>query len=277
MTTDLFFPHEFLPADVLDWVRYRTGLRRDGVRGECMARRIRQEMERASIRDEAGFIRHLEADPEVEAAFIDRITNGETYFFRDREQVELLSRAILPELARERGGNPLRLCSVGCATGEEAYTLAMLAEEAGLAGTSVFGLDLSPAAIAHARIGRYRRWSLRNLDPMRRWFFCQDGDAFTVVDRIRRQVRFDVLNLTAPTWPAMPSRFFDVVLCRNVLVYLVPEVVPVIARRLAACLAPGGWLMVAPTDPWLPCDEQLLLVRTGAGLAYRRPFRWAEP
>jgi chemotaxis protein methyltransferase CheR len=263
--------------DVLDWVSAHTALRTDRHRGRDMGAQVRRAMARAAIEDPLRFIRHLEDEEEAAAALIDTLTVGETYFFRDRRHVEVVSRTLLPRLGEERRGAPLRLCSAGCATGEEAYTLAMLAEEAGLRGTSVLGVDLSPGAVARARLGRYGRWSLRGVEEARqRRFFRHDGDAFVVVDRIRQGVRFEVLNLRSETWPPMPAASFDVVVCRNVLVYLVPDAVSRVARHLAGSLAPGGWLLVAPTDPRLQCGDDLDPVRTPAGVAYRRPLRSAS-
>jgi len=264
-------PERGAAADVLDWVCTRAGLRRDGRRGRDMTDGVAEAMARAGFDDAPSFVRHLQAEPQAEAMLIDRLSNGETYFFRNRVQMELLSQTVLPRLRRRRGGQPLRLCSAGCATGEEAYTLAILAEEAGLRASSVLGVDRSISAIDQARRARYRPWSLRDVDGLRCCFFRPDGDEFVVVDAVRRLVRFEVLDLAAEHWP-VAAGCFDVVLCRNVLVYLVPEVVRAVAARLAASLAPGGWLLVAPTDPWLPCGEALVAVQTPAGIAYRRPL-----
>jgi len=260
-------------ASVLDWVCARAGLRRDGHRGRYMALDVADAMADAGFDDPAAFVRYLETQPEAEAAVIDRIFNRETCFFRNRTQIEVLSNTILPHLRRERGGQPVRLCSAGCATGEEAYTLAILAQEAGLRRSSVLGLDRSTSALDQARRARYRAWALRNVEGVRRCFFRPDGDEFVVVDGVRRAVRFDLLDLTRDRWPPVPAGSFDVVLCCNVLVYLVADVVRAVADRLAASIAPGGWLLLAPTDPWLPCGETLVAVQTPAGIVYHRPLR----
>jgi chemotaxis protein methyltransferase CheR len=204
------------------------------------------------------------------------LTIGETYFFRDHEQLALLERVVFPALARRPGGQRrLRMWSAGCASGEEPYTLAMLAREAGWAqGVDVIGTDVAPARLATARRARYGRWSMRGVSPDRlaRWFHAQ-GRHWTVDPEVARDVTFRMLNLADEGWPSLETGIgaMDLVLCRNVLIYFDAETIAGVARRLMASLAPDGWLFLGASDPMLvdlvPCE----VVQTDAGLLYRPP------
>ncbi|HUR18303.1 MAG TPA: protein-glutamate O-methyltransferase CheR [Acidimicrobiales bacterium] len=201
------------------------------------------------------------------------LTVAESYFFREAPQMELLTHHVLPERAEARGPeHTLRLWSAGCAHGQEAYTLAILLDEAGLGKQShILATDLSAQALETARRGLYGKWSLRTVDDRRRrTYFRSAQGGFRVDPRLDRLVTFRQHNLLEPSDdPRM--RDLDVVLCRNVLVYLTPAAVEQVGCRLAASLAPGGWLLTAATDPHLDAVEGLEALVTPAGVAYRRP------
>lgn len=195
------------------------------------------------------------------------VTVGETFFFRDRAQIGLLRDVVLPELAAGPP-RPLALWSAGCAGGEEAFTLAALAEEAGLAQRCrVVGTDASRRAIDKAEQASYGAWSMRATTPAERAScFQEHGSQFRVADRLRERTRFVQRNLL--DGPPPPGRF-DVVLCRNLLIYLTPEAVRRAAEVLTEALTPHGWLLTAAGDPPLAAPG-LRAVRTPQGLAYRR-------
>lgn len=258
-------------AEVLSWFSARTGLRTDRHRGRDMALRVARLMKGAGIQDSRCFVRLVESDPAAEAELREALTVQETYFFRDAGMWEVVRDTVLARLRQDRRGMPLRLCSVGCATGEEAYTLAMLAEEAATQ-VSVLGVDLGPVAVRRAQEARYPLRAVQSMDDRRRRSFLrQEQGEFVVADRIRRRVRFAVLNLADPEWAPVPAGGFDLLVCRNVLVYLTPEAVTSVASRLCTALSPGGWLVLAPTDPWP--STALQGVRTAAGVLHRRPGR----
>ena len=168
---------------------------------------------------------------------------GETYFFRHPEQLAALSRNAF----QPRSG-ALRIWSAGCATGEEAYSLAIALAEAGRApgADSILGTDVSRRAVEVARAARYGPWSLRRALPpgAARWIRAA-GDGYEVAPEVRVGVEFRVHNLLGPAPSGGP---FDVVLCRNVLMYFDPAIAREILGRLAAALRPGGWLAVSPAE-----------------------------
>jgi chemotaxis protein methyltransferase CheR len=203
---------------------------------------------------------------------IESLTTNETYLFRDWPQLELLCTAGLPSLvaAARRGAHPaLRMWSAGCASGEEAYSLAVLAFEAlvgaGLARETaseielaspwvldVLGTDISRAVLVQARNGLYATGSLSPFRAMPEPFlrFFPPADAEGRVNRLVRQdvgrhVRFAHVNLMRS--PA-PGSAFDVVACRNVLVYFAPAARKRVQATIEAAVRPGGFLLLGPTD-----------------------------
>ena len=205
-----------------------------------------------------------------------RVTVGETSFFRDRAQCELLRDVVLPSVARARGaGSAVAMWSAGCSSGEEAYTLAALADAAGLGDRwVVVGSDASREAIEKARHAEYGPWSMRSTGPTElAAHFRQEAGRYRVVDRLRRRTEFVQRNLL--DGPPPPGRF-DAVLCRNLLIYLTPDAVRQAAEVLAAALTPEGWLLTAAGDPPLESPD-LRTVRTRHGAAYRRADAVAPP
>jgi len=215
--------------------------------------------------------RLLDGDPAVREALIVELTVGETYLFRDDSHFDFVRDVALPEAAR-RGG-PVRLWSAGCATGEEAWSLAITAHEAlGAADAErveVLGTDLNPRFLDRARRGWYGPWSFRGVDPARRerWFRAE-SNGWSVVPEVRPGVRFAPLNLldTASTaWP----RGVDVIFCRNVAIYFDLDTVGRLAASFARSLLVGGWLVPGPSDPLLPTGLGLN-ASLGGPLVYRR-------
>src|SRR5262249_985834 len=178
------------------------------------------------------------------------IVVGETYFFRDAGQFELLRREILPEL-RRRTGMGLAIWSAGCASGEEAYSLAIAASESAVDGApdTVFGTDVSTRALAAARAGVYGAWSMRGLtaEAIDRIAVRRDRP-YAVRDRWRHRVEFAHGNLAAEGPRAFPMNgTMDLILCRNVLIYFDEAAVRRAAALLFGALREGGYLLTSPS------------------------------
>lgn len=178
-------------------------------------------------------------------------TTGETYFFRDRGQHELLLSTILPELIeRRRATRNLQIWSAGCSTGEEAYSLAMLLEELAPAldgwRVQILATDIDSHSLAIARAGHYRPWSFRAIDPARKQrFFHPDNDGWQLDSRIMQRVHFVSHDLVNDHFPnaALGIHGMDLVVCRNVLIYLEQEAVTRLAGQFEKTLSDDGYLM----------------------------------
>lgn len=262
---------------VARFVAERAGVDPSGPRYADLVALVTRTMVEVGSTGAEEFQRSLERDADMFDRLVVSLTVGESYFFREPAQIELLRQRALPERAEVRGpAGTLRLWSAGCATGQEAYTLAMLLTEQGLASRSrVLATDLSRQALERARRGVYGDWSLRALDDRRRdAYFRQVPGGFAIDRGLARAITFRQHNLVDAA-AGRPVRDMDVVLCRNVLVYLTPAAVASVGRVLVEALAPGGWLLTASTDPRLEGVPGLHTVVTPEGLAYRRMA--AEP
>jgi chemotaxis protein methyltransferase CheR len=225
-----------------------------------------------STLDELITILVMGKEPGLSSQVVDALLNNETYFFRDRSPFDLLARHVLPELAKKRHSTRrIRIWSAGCSTGQEAYSLAMLFAEdpAQWAGWTIdiAGTDVSSAVVDRARSGTYTQFEVQRglgINQTIRWFE-ETGDGWRVVEDLRRKVRFQVHNLLEP--PPHPGGF-DIVLCRNVLLYLTAEKRTLAFERIAAGIAPDGWLMLGAGETVIGQTS-----RFGADVAARGLYR----
>ncbi|XXF77651.1 protein-glutamate O-methyltransferase CheR [Myxococcaceae bacterium GXIMD 01537] len=239
---------------------------------------IARAMARAGFaeHDFGAYVRRLSSDEAALDDLLTELTIGETYFFRTPEHFDFVHRVVLPELRQRKGPrHEVRAWSAGCASGEEPYSLAVLLREDGWAGhMHVLGTDVSRAALARASAARYGPWSLRGPEAERmRPFLLPDGRRFVLTPEVRDSVRFEYLNLALDTWPDLASGIadFDVIFCRNVLIYFNRATVEAVARRLFASLSEGGYLLMGPSDPPLHGMLPLETLVSDWGTAYRRP------
>ncbi len=221
-----------------------------------LARRWRIDSALASIMRDHGFanLDQLVArlvgnrDARLTETVIEALLNNETYFYRDKLPFELLLGGALARLEQRRSDKRLAIWCAGCSSGQEAYSLAMsfADEPARWAGwrIEIVGTDLSRGAIARARAGVYSQFEVQRGLPviqMVRWFEEVGGGSWRISDDIRRAVRFEARNIIDE--PPAPDRF-DIILCRNVLLYFSPEVRRLAFTRLAQAIAPDGTLML---------------------------------
>jgi len=215
-------------------------------------------------------------DP-VRRAFVEAITISETQLFRLQGQFDALADHVLPELAAGRPAGRLRLWSAGCSTGEEAWSLAIVLERSLPPGwdATVLATDVDEAALARARLGVYGARSFRGVPEWvrARWFTPAGRGRWEVDRRLRRRVRFAALNLVGDGYPSTAdgTAGVDVLLCRNVLMYLTPEARAAVTARLARCLAPGGWLAVAPAEVPAVAFPGLTVHPFPLAILHRRP------
>ena len=228
----------------------------------------------ASI-DELITILVMGREPGLASRVVEALLNNETYFFRDRAPFDQIARQALPALAIRRARERhLRIWSAGCSTGQEAYSIAMLFadEPAKWAGwkIDILGTDVSDAAIERARAATYTQFEVQRglgIAQMIKWFEEADG-GWQAKEALRRQVRFANHNLLET--PPRPGNF-DLILCRNVLLYLAPETKTKAFDRLAEAMVPDGWLLLGAGETVIGQTRRLEADKDNRGL-----YRHAE-
>jgi chemotaxis protein methyltransferase CheR len=223
------------------------------------------------------------------ARLIDEVTNQETFFVRDRGQLDQIAWPSLLRAARAADSGTIRVWCAGCATGEEAYTLALLATQAFApagAPVDVLGTDVSHAALASAADGRYRERAVRVLEPhLRSRYFRRAPDgSYVVGDLLRSLVRFRPHNLARDASPPPGEACFDLITCRNVLIYFSPPLVSTVIDSLEGSLRPGGTLILGAADalhrldrPPVPGGVRPAGQAGPSGPVLRRPLRREPP
>lgn len=265
-----------------DLIASRFGLSFDESRSSFLAELIQRGTE-ATRSDVGGYLDALDASHrDVLRELAQWLTVSETYFFRNKEQFRALAETALPDRIAARGDTrALRVLSAGCSSGEEPYSIAILLRERGLdAGmnVSIRGIDVNPTVLSKATAGRYSTWSLRETpeDVRRRWF-TSEGRDWLLARSIRDGVTFEEKNISFDDPSVWPAGFYDVVLCRNVLMYFVPSAARKIVARIAASLAPGGYLFVGHAETLRGLSHDFHLRHTHRTFYYQRKDVLEEP
>ena len=193
------------------------------------------------------------------------LTVGETYFLRERKTFDVLASRVLPDLVDARRGRHqrLRLWSAACASGEEAYSLAILLHQVlpDLAAwhVTILATDINPHFLQKAVAGSYGEWSFRGVPSgfKERYFDRDCSGRYVIRPEIRKLVTFEHLNLADDVYPSLATgtTAIDVIFCRNVLMYFTPAQIGRVVGKLHQALAPGGWLAVSPSEAshvWFP-------------------------
>jgi chemotaxis protein methyltransferase CheR len=213
-----------------------------------MERRVRTFAQRRGTPDLTAYGQRLKADKEELDAFLDRVTINVSHLWRHEDQWTALSKKILPELA-ERGR--IRCWSAGSSYGAEAFTLAAVAQDSvgGRAGVRVEieGTDLDPRMVQRARAGRFSVEDARTAPKalLQRWFVPADEGGWQAKPELMRMTRFDVGDLLR--MPIQRGKY-DLIMCRNTVIYFTEEVRDALHARLADALAPGGYLVVGTSE-----------------------------
>lgn len=234
----------------------------------CLPQEYLQKLQ--NCQDNSPLLEHLVAG----------ITVGETYFFRDKRQMELLKNTLLPDIInmkREQGNLSLRIWSAGCASGEEIYSIAMLLYEMmpdiNKWALNLLGTDLNTTAVQKAIAGCYSEWSMRTMtDYLKQRYFIPNGSQYLLRENIRDLVKFDYLNLNDNVYPSIcnNTNAQDLILCRNVLIYFDNNLIAQLMQKLNTCLVPGGYLLLGASDP-INIDATDLIFHHEQGMLFLRP------
>lgn len=236
-----------------------TGQARTGLRSDVLLRAVHRRMQAHGLTSLQAYL-HLASAGAAGRAELQRLTAeltvGETCFFRHRAQFDALRDHVLPQcIADNAARRRLRIWSAGCANGAEPYSIAILVHAALGARMAdwdvrIVGSDINPTFLAQARRGLFTEWSLRDVPPERRAaHFVRRGENWQIRDRYRFAVDLVHHNLAgeAPL-PGEGPGAFDIVFCRNVMIYLDDDANRALAERLHRALDDAGWLFVAPAD-----------------------------
>ena len=239
-----------------------------------VAHRLRQ-LELASFAAYHYILRSSDAERDELALLIDELTVNETYFFREIGQLRGLIREIIPSVRLERPAAPVSIWSAGCSSGEEPYTIAMLAMEAGLSigrDLRIYASDISRRALGKARQGVYREASFRETDPLlREKYFTEKDGEWRIADAVRNTVDFVHLNLLDPPRVELIGTM-DVVLCRNVIIYFDRDGKKQVIRTFFDRLRPGGHLLLGHSESLMNLSSDFQLKHLHSDLVYQRPL-----
>ncbi|HWS38602.1 MAG TPA: CheR family methyltransferase [Actinoplanes sp.] len=206
----------------------------------------------------------------------------ETYFFRHEEQIRVLRDRVMPELIGSRSGQRvLRILSVGCSSGEEPYSLAIIAAETKPTDdwiVTVTGVDANRQMLAKARSAAYSPWSLRDTpEHVRDRWFRRVSDGYRVDDRVAATVRFVEHNVAGEDPQLWRAAGYDLIFCRNLLMYLTEDVRANLYRKMTRALADGGFLFLGHTDSMGPRPDGLAVCHIGGTVYYRRQISPSAP
>ena len=259
---------------LLEYLRDTRSLDFTGYKRPSLTRRIRKRMHEVDAERFDDYRDVLESDPAEQARLVDTILINVTAFFRDEDAWQFLADEVVPGIVEAAGDGPIRVWSAGCASGEEAYSLAMVfADHVGVDEfrhrVKIFATDTDDGALAEARRGVYTRRQLEPVSAERieRYFEPVD-DGFAFRSDCRRQVIFGSNDVTADA----PISHLDLLVCRNVLMYFVTDTQRHVLHRFHYALEPHGHLFLgraetisARSDLFDPVDSQLRLFRRTPG------------
>ncbi len=272
-----------LTADELrrfcEFLYARTGMQFGETKRYYIERRLFERLKETRALSFANYLLLLRTDAREAATVVNSFTVNETYFYREAHQLRCLSETILPEVVSHRGaGDKVRIWSQPCSTGEEPYSIALWLLEnwrmVDAYNIEIVGSDIDSAALAAARAGVYGERSLSRLPAAAQdaYFEPAQGGLRQLIGDLRESVVFTEANLVDKASMSAQGRF-DVIFCRNVLIYFDDA-----SRRLAAdtlfdCLAPGGFICLGHTESMARIDDRFEMRRFPDAIVYQRPLR----
>jgi chemotaxis protein methyltransferase CheR len=208
--------------------------------------------------------------PAIDRQVVEAMTTNETYFFRDPAQYDAIRSVLLPQLKEERRDTRrLRFWSAAASTGQEAYSLAMLLAENGLSdwNIEILGTDFSSQVVERARSGKYHQIEVNRGLPAALLvkYFRRCGVDWQLSEPVRRMVRFETIDLRKSMRALGP---FDLVFCRNVMIYFDAETKKNILKELHGTLSPGGWLLLGGAETAFGVEECFERQTVGSSIAY---------
>ncbi|NPV43571.1 MAG: protein-glutamate O-methyltransferase CheR [Firmicutes bacterium] len=267
---------------IREYIYERSGLFFDDNKKGYLEKRLIARMNQLEIQTFAEYFYKLKFNEGDEfSRLMELITTNETYFFRNIPQLNTFSYHILPELLNRKadsGDFRLRIWSAGCSSGEEPYTIAIILKER-IAyiedwDVEIYGTDISYRVLKLAQVGEYHPRSLMDTDEnIIRKYFTYDtlNNKYKISDEIIEMVRFKHLNLYDEE---QVTRFknFDIIFCRNVLIYFDESSRKKVVEMFYDSLVPGGYIMLGYSESMLRITKAFEMLRMGSDITYRKPF-----
>jgi len=244
----------------------RRGLSVSSYKEPCLRRRLAVRMRARNVHTYLDYARVLDTAPDEFDLLLDALTINVTKFFRNPETYAALRERVVPPLVAS--GRPLAVWSAGCASGEEAYSLAILFHSGGARRVRVDATDLDPGALAFLERGEYPASAVEEVPPQQLGAYFSGGPPWRVGEAARRIVRPIRHDLTRDAAPAPP---YDLVVCRNVVIYFDRPTQEALFERFFAALAPGGWLLLGKVETLFGRSRSLFVTEDARERLFRKP------
>ncbi|MCH1624750.1 CheR family methyltransferase [Ferdinandcohnia quinoae] len=227
-----------------DQIKRKTGIDLSLYKEAQMLRRLTSLYEKKGYQNFGEYYNAIENDPKLLHEFLDRMTINVSEFYRNGKRWEVLENKILPKLLEKN--KTLKVWSAACSTGEEPYTIAMiLSKLVPLQQISILATDIDDNVIARAKMGVYPERSLQEVPPdIKKRYFSTEGGFYKVSDEIKRTVTFKKQNLLADRFDSN----FDLIVCRNVLIYFTEDAKDLLYKKFSAALKQDGIFFVGSTE-----------------------------
>ena len=257
----------------------RTGMVFTEAQRYYVERRISERMSATSSRSFTDYFAHLRGEERREVEeLINAFTVNETYFYREDHQLTCLTTDLLDERVRaKRPGDTIRIWSAPCSTGEEPYSIAIWLlenwKDVDAYDIEIVGSDIDTDVLEAAAEGIFRKRALMRLSPelIARYFYELDDERWRILDDLRQSVRFSRVNLI-DTKQTRPQGRFDVIFCRNVLIYFDEESRRIAAENLYDNLLPGGFICLGHTESMSRISPLFEVCRYSGAIVYRKPL-----
>ncbi len=262
-----------------DFLYRRTGMLFNETKRYYVERRMFERMAATSAGSFASYFARLRGDVNGEIEqFINALTVNETYFYREDQQLQCLTSDLLKERLKIKSpGDPIRIWSVPCSTGEEPYSIAMwLLEnwaEVDRHNIEIVGSDIDTRVVEAAREGYYGKRALMRLSPelIAKYFTDLGDERWRLIDDLRQSICLTPANLAEPGGTGLHGRF-DVIFCRNVLIYFDDASRRIAAENLFENLAPGGFLCLGHSESMSRISPLFEVCRYSDAIVYQRPL-----
>jgi chemotaxis protein methyltransferase CheR len=259
------------------FLHHRTGMVFGETKRYYIERRIADRMAATGMRTFSTYFAHVEADQREVEQLINIFTVNETYFYREEHQLRCLSRSLLPEIVQGRKpGDLVRIWSVPCSTGEEPYSIAIWLLENWLLVDAyhieIVGSDIDTQVLLDAQAGDYGERALLRLPPdvVERYFEPSHDGQRRLIQDLCESVKFTSANLIDPASVAAQGQF-DVIFCRNVLIYFDDSSRLLAVDNLYKSLHPGGYICLGHTESMTRISKRFDLRRFEDAIVYQRP------